>query len=99
MVRQNKLPMCITSCPNGVLYFGDKKEDVVTNGVETVRFSDIIYERAGYQYMEELGTRPSVYYLPPVNRSFNPDVGLKDLSEHDREKYNINRSKIKKETR
>ncbi|MCK5207530.1 MAG: hypothetical protein KAQ79_05905, partial [Cyclobacteriaceae bacterium] len=73
--------------------------DVVTNGVETVRFSQLIYERAGYRYMEELGTRPSVYYLPPVNRLFHPEKGFKDLPEEIKDRYKVARSKIKKETR
>lgn len=99
MARMNKLPACITACPNGVLYYGDKNEDVVTNGVETVRFSQLIYERAGYRYMEELGTRPSVYYLPPVNRLFHPEKGFNDLPEEIKDRYKVARSKIKKETR
>ena len=99
MARMNELPACITACPNGVLYYGDKNEDVVTNGVETVRFSQLIYERAGYRYMEELGTRPSVYYLPPVNRLFHPEKGFNDLPEEIKDRYTVARSKIKKETR
>jgi len=27
--------------------------------------------------MEDLGTKPSVYYLPPVNRNFKFEDGLK----------------------
>jgi len=99
MARMGKVPSCIDACPNGVLYYGDKHEDLVTNGTETVRFSELIYERAGYRYMEELGTRPSVYYLPPVNRSFDPEIGFKDLPEEIRKRYEVTRSKIKKETR
>jgi molybdopterin-containing oxidoreductase family iron-sulfur binding subunit len=45
-------------------------EDTVTNGAETFRFSDLIRDKAGYRMMEDLGTKPSVYYLPPVNRNF-----------------------------
>ncbi len=70
MIRQGKLPDCVTACPNGVFYFGDVNEDTVTNGSETVRFSELIRDRAGYRLMEELGTKPSVYYLPPSNRLF-----------------------------
>ena len=70
MLRRGKLPHCVTACPNGVFYFGDINEDTVTNGDETVRFSELIREKAGYRYLEELGTEPSVYYLPPVDRMF-----------------------------
>ena len=55
---------------NGVFFFGDLNEDTVTNGSETVRFSDLIRDRSGYRLMEDLGTKPSVYYLPPVDRLF-----------------------------
>ena len=64
LLRQGKLPHCATACPMGVIYFGDKNEDIVTNGVETVRFSELINDRGGYSYLEHLGTKPNVYYLP-----------------------------------
>ena len=70
LLRQGKLPPCITSCPNGVLYFGDEVDDTVTNGEETVRLSQLLKDKAGYRYLEELGTEPNVYYLPPVDRMF-----------------------------
>ncbi len=69
-IRKGELPDCVTACPNGVFYFGDLNEDTVTNGSETVRFSELIRDRAGYRMLEELGTKPSVYYLPPSNRLF-----------------------------
>jgi molybdopterin-containing oxidoreductase family iron-sulfur binding subunit len=70
MARQNKLPDCVTNCPNGTIFFGDANEDVVTNGEETFRLSELIRDRAGYRFLEELGTEPRVYYLPPVERNF-----------------------------
>jgi molybdopterin-containing oxidoreductase family iron-sulfur binding subunit len=70
MVRQGNLPHCVSACPNGVFMFGDLLEDTVTNGSETFRFSELIKDKAGYRLMEDLGTKPSVYYLPPVNRNF-----------------------------
>lgn len=77
MVRKGELPHCVTACPNGVFFFGDMNEDVVTNGAETFRFSDLVRDKAGYRLMEDLGTKPSVYYLPPVNRNFKFEEGLK----------------------
>ncbi len=68
MLREGKLPHCVQACPNGVFFFGDKLEDTVTNGFETYRFSKLLKDKAGYRYLEDLGTEPSVYYLPPVNR-------------------------------
>lgn len=70
MVRAGELPHCVTACPNGVFYFGDENEDAVTNGEDTVKLSELLTTRAGYRAMEDLGTKPRVYYLPPVNRLF-----------------------------
>ncbi len=70
MVRDGELPHCVTACPNGVFYFGDENEDAVSNGEDTVKFSELLTTRAGYRAMEDLGTKPRVYYLPPVNRLF-----------------------------
>ncbi len=81
MARRGRLPDCVTACPNGVFYFGDEIEDTVTNGEETVRFKQLIADRAGYRYMEELGTKPRVYYLPPRDRIFPVERGLEDLSD------------------
>lgn len=69
-VREGKLPYCASACPNGVYWFGDMNEDAVTNGTskETVRFSELIRENAGYTLLPELGTKPVVYYLPEKNR-------------------------------
>lgn len=69
-IRLGKLPYCVTSCPNGVYYFGDANEDLVTNGTtkETVRLSVLLKENAAFTLLPELGTKPSVYYLP-VNRN------------------------------
>lgn len=83
--REGKLPYCATSCPMGAIYFGDKNEDAVTNGEETLRFKDLIKERVGYRYLEELGTEPNVYYLPPVNRMFPYERGFNNLSEKKKE--------------
>ncbi len=79
MIRDGMIPACVTACPNGVFYFGDMNEDAVTNGDETVRFSELIKDKAGYRFLEDLGTEPSVYYLPPVSRLFP----FKDMEEND----------------
>ncbi|MCF8258591.1 MAG: 4Fe-4S dicluster domain-containing protein [Flavobacteriales bacterium] len=68
MLRNGKLPHCATACPNGVFFFGDQNEDTVTNGAETYRFSDMMKDKAGYRYLEDLGTEPRVYYLPAADR-------------------------------
>lgn len=87
MAREGLLPDCVTACPNGVFYFGDQNEDVVSNGDETVRFSDIIKDRGGYRFAEELGTEPRVWYLPPKDRLFPVERGLENVPEELQEKY------------
>jgi Fe-S-cluster-containing dehydrogenase component len=80
-LRKGMLPRCVSACPMGVIYFGDLLEDTITNSQETVRFSKTMLDRAGYRYREELGTLPSVYYLPPTQRMFPVESGLEDADE------------------
>jgi Fe-S-cluster-containing dehydrogenase component len=86
MVRQGELPHCVSACPNGVFYFGDENEDAVTNGDETLRLSELLTTRAGYRALEDLGTKPRVYYLPPVNRLFP----FKDMEEKSETSTSVN---------
>jgi molybdopterin-containing oxidoreductase family iron-sulfur binding subunit len=86
-LRKNILPRCVTACPMGVIYFGDLLEDTITNSTETVRFSKLMLERAGYRYREELGTLPSVYYLPPTERMFPVESGLEGTDESIKGRY------------
>ena len=87
LIRVGKLPYCVTACPMGVIYFGDIDENTVTNGVDTFMFNELVYDRAGYRYLETLGTRPCVYYLPPVERQFPVDRGFNDLDEEIKKRY------------
>ena len=76
MIRQGKMPACASGCPMNAIYFGDQNEDAVTNasGV-TVKLSQFLEDNAGYRHLEELGTEPRVYYLPPKNRKYpGPDM-------------------------
>jgi len=70
-LRVGKLPYCSEACPNGVYWFGDQNEDIVTNGTtrEVRKFSELIAENGGFNLMPELGTKPRVYYLPAKNRT------------------------------
>jgi len=57
----------------GAIYFGDELEDAVTNSQgETYRFTELVRNGAGYRYLQELGTEPRVYYLPPRDRRYPP---------------------------
>jgi Fe-S-cluster-containing dehydrogenase component len=86
-LRKGELPRCVQACPMGVIFFGDILEDTVTNGNETVRFSKLMNDRAGYRYREELGTLPSVYYLPPAQRMFPVESGLEDTDASIKDRY------------
>jgi len=81
-IKENELPHCVTACPNGVFYFGDKYEDTVTNGEETLRLSKLLKDKAGYRLMEGLGTKPSVFYLPPVDRLVDFKEGLESFTDY-----------------
>ena len=96
MFKSGELPDCVTACPNGTIFFGDRNEDVVTNGTESFRFSELVKNRAAYRYMEELGTRPNVYYLPPVDRLFPVERGMEDLPEDIKKTYDVKRAHLKK---
>jgi len=91
--RKGKLPHCVDSCPMGALYFGDVNEDAITNGTETLRFKKTLKEKAGYRFMEELGTKPNVYYLPAVNKTYPYENGLETLSEEHKDRMLDNISK------
>jgi Fe-S-cluster-containing dehydrogenase component len=81
LLRQGQLPHCAKACPNGVIYFGDKNEDIVTNGEESFQFSKLITDRGGYRHLEHLGTKPNVYYLPPVDKQYPVERGFENEEE------------------
>jgi Fe-S-cluster-containing dehydrogenase component len=80
MADQGLLPACTASCPMGAIYYGDQNEDAVTNAQgETQRLSKLLLDRSGYRHLEELGTQPRVYYLPPKNRAFPAPPPQKEM--------------------
>lgn len=81
-IVKGELPFCVKACPNDVFAFGDMYEDAVTNGSgETFKLSKLLKDRAGHRLMESLGTQPSVYYLPPVDRLQDFEEGLDNYNE------------------
>ena len=85
--REGKLPYCASTCPNGAIYFGDANEDTVTNGSDTFRFRKLLADRSAYRHLEELGTEPRVYYLPPTERMFPYERGFDGMSDDERALY------------
>lgn len=70
-LREGKLPVCVASCPMDALLFGDINEDAVTNGSGvTYRLSELLQKEAAYRHLEEMGTKPRVYYLPPRRHEY-----------------------------
>ncbi|MCL5950624.1 MAG: 4Fe-4S dicluster domain-containing protein [Chloroflexi bacterium] len=70
-LEEGKLPACASACRMNALLFGDQVEDVVFNAAgELFSFSQLIRDKAGFRYMEELGTEPRVWYLPPRDRVY-----------------------------
>ena len=76
LMRVGKLPACVSGCPMGAIYMGDENEDAVTNSAgQTMQLSKFLEDNAAYRYLEELGTKPRVYYLPPKNRRYpKPEI-------------------------
>lgn len=70
-LRAGKLPPCAEHCDMAAVYVGDEYEDAVTNSKgETIQLSKITKQGAGFRLLEELGTEPRVYFLPPAKRKF-----------------------------
>ena len=73
MATAGLLPPCAAKCPMDAIWYGDQNEDAVTaRSGKTVRLTTLLAENGGYRHMEELGTEPRVYYLPPKNRLYAP---------------------------
>ena len=84
VTKDGTLPGCASVCPMQAIWFGDENEDAVTNSKgETVRLSELVRKRAGYRELEELGTKPRVYYLPPVDRLFPTPGETKNGPNHE----------------
>lgn len=73
LLREGKLPHCVSACKMGAILFGDQNEDAVTNYKgDTFRLSRLLADKGGYRFLEELGTNPRVYYLPSKNPTYDP---------------------------
>jgi len=61
-LAENQVPSCVWSCPAQARIFGDLNDP-------DSRVNRLIREREGEVLLEEVGTRPSVHYLPSRRRS------------------------------
>jgi molybdopterin-containing oxidoreductase family iron-sulfur binding subunit len=57
LIAKGKEPTCVRTCIGGARYFGDLDDP-------DSKVSQLIKSRHGTQLLKELGTDPSVYYLP-----------------------------------
>ncbi len=62
--REGSITHCAQGCPNGAIYYGDDEEDIATNGHVVVKLSHFLAQNQAYHLKAELGTEPSVYYIP-----------------------------------
>lgn len=70
-VKMGRLPACVEICTNAgmeAIWFGDANENLVTNGKQVKKLTQLLGEGRAYQYKEELGTHPRVWYLLPSRR-------------------------------
>lgn len=73
MAATGKIPPCAQVCAMDAIYYGDENEDAVTCASgETLSLSKLLQDGGAYRHLEELGTKPRVYYLPPRNRMYKP---------------------------
>jgi len=61
---KGELPACVTGCPMKAIYFGDRREDAISNGEEILRLAETLRREHGFRLKEEMGTEPRVWYLP-----------------------------------
>jgi molybdopterin-containing oxidoreductase family iron-sulfur binding subunit len=65
-----KLSACAQACPKGAIYYGNLKDDAVTNSkLQNIKVTETVTDRQGFRMKEELGTKPRVYYLPKDSTS------------------------------
>jgi len=70
LLREGRLPYCVTGCPMKALYMGDLNENIASNGVEVVELNSFLDTNNAFRYKEELGTQPRVWYLPGHGQDF-----------------------------
>jgi molybdopterin-containing oxidoreductase family iron-sulfur binding subunit len=60
-LADGQVPSCVWSCPAQARIFGDLNDP-------DARIVHLIRDREGERLLEERGTEPKVYYLPPRRR-------------------------------
>jgi molybdopterin-containing oxidoreductase family iron-sulfur binding subunit len=71
MLREDKLPFCVSGCPMKAIYMGEMKSDMATNGTDIVKLSRFLAENNAFRWKEELGTQPRVWFLPGHGEVFS----------------------------
>lgn len=69
--KMGRLPSCLEICTEEgmkAIWFGDANENLVTNGVEVKKLTQLLGDGRAFQFKEELGTHPRVWYLLPARR-------------------------------
>jgi Fe-S-cluster-containing dehydrogenase component len=71
-IKDGKVPACVEACSQAgmsALWFGNALEDALSDGTQVQRLSETIKGRGAYRLKDELGTQPSVLYLPSMGGS------------------------------
>ncbi len=71
-IKDGRVPACVEACSDAgmsALWFGDANQDAMSDGASVLPLSETIQGRGAYRLKEELGTQPSVLYLPPTGGS------------------------------
>ncbi len=68
-VDAGEQPFCVEVCPARARFFGDLNDP-------SSEVSDLIRSQPTFRVLEELGTEPSVYYIPPRNPPAIQDPSL-----------------------
>ncbi|HLE77447.1 MAG TPA: 4Fe-4S dicluster domain-containing protein [bacterium] len=85
-VKIGRLPACVEACAAAemwAIWFGDANENLVTNGRDVAKLTDLLAEGRAFRYKEELGTHPRVYYLLPDRRDRRPADSRKPAGKSD----------------